>query len=132
MDPISMIVAALTAGAVAGAQGTATAAVKDAYGGLKTLVQRRFKGRASGETALEKYEAKPESWRGALEAELVDVNADQDTALVEAAQQLMALLDAAGARAGKYQVDVRGSQGVQVGNQATQTNYFGTPPPRQG
>ncbi|MBO0849309.1 MAG: hypothetical protein J2P20_07600 [Pseudonocardia sp.] len=42
MDSVSLIVDALAAGAVAGAQGTATQAVKDAYGGLKSLVTRRF------------------------------------------------------------------------------------------
>jgi hypothetical protein len=125
MDPITMIIAALTAGAVAGAQGTATDAMKDAYAGLRALVHRRFRGRASAETALEQHESKPEAWRGELEAELVDVDADQDIALVEAAQRLMALLDAAGTRTGKYQVDVRGAQGVQVGDHGAQTNYFG-------
>lgn len=131
MDPITMIITALGAGAVAGAQGAATDAVKDAYAGLKSLVQRRFHGRASGQAALIKYEDKPEAWRGALEAELVDAHADQDDALLVAAQQLMALLDAAGTRAGKYQVDLQDAHGVQVGDHGQQTNYFGTPPAGQ-
>jgi hypothetical protein len=131
MDPITMIITALSTGAVAGAQTAATDAFKDAYAGVKALVRRRFQDRPSGETALAKYEAKPEAWRGALEAELVDAHADQDVALVEAAQRLMALLDAAGARAGKYQVDVRGAHGVQVGDHGQQTNYFGNPPKAQ-
>jgi hypothetical protein len=132
VDPISLIIAALTAGALAGAQGTATEAVKDAYTGLKALVLRRFQGRPSAETALVKHEAKPEAWHGALQAELVDVHADQDTPLVEGALHLMALLDTVGTRAGKYNLDVRGAQGMQVGDQGTQTNYFGTPAPPQG
>jgi hypothetical protein len=49
--------------------------------------------------------------------------------VVEAAQQLMALLDAAGRQSGKYLVDLRGAQGVQVGDHNTQTNTFTTPPP---
>jgi hypothetical protein len=36
--------------------------------------------------------------------------------------------DAAGPRAGKYVVDVRGSQGVQVGDHNTQDNVFHDPP----
>ena len=48
VDPASLIVAALAAGAVAGAQNTATEAVKDAYAGLKALVQRRIAGRPAG------------------------------------------------------------------------------------
>ncbi len=128
MDPVSVIVAALTAGAVAGAQGTATDVVKDAYAGLKALVRRRLAGRVSGEVAVEQHERQPEAWRGAVEAELVDVDAGGDVAVVEAAQRLMALLDAEGSRAGRYQVDARGAQGVQIGDHGTQTNTFTTPP----
>ena len=51
MEPVSLIVAALAAGAVAGAENTATEAVKDAYAGLKGLVRRRVSGRRSGEAA---------------------------------------------------------------------------------
>lgn len=112
MDPVSLIVAALAAGA----QNTATGAIKDAYAGLKALVRRRLSGRPTGEVALAQHEAKPEQWGPALAAELVEANARQDAVAVEAAQRLMALLDTSGSRAGKYLVDVRGSQGVQVGD----------------
>jgi hypothetical protein len=71
VDPVSLIVAALAAGAVAGAQTTATDAVKDAYTGLKELVRRRLSGRESGRVALARHEDKPQQWAGALEAELV-------------------------------------------------------------
>jgi hypothetical protein len=128
MDPVSLIVAALAAGAVAGAQNTATEAVKDAYSGLKAAVRRLFARRISGETALERHEAQPEAWQGALKAELVEVDAGSDRAAVVAAQQLMTLLDAAGSQAGKYQVDVRGALGVQVGDHNTQTNTFAALP----
>ncbi len=128
MDPVSVVVAALAAGAVAGAQGTAADVVKDAYATLKALVRRRFAGRPSGETALVQHEVKPEAWQGALEAELVEVDAGRDTALVEAAQRLMALLDPEGSRLGKYRVDARGAHGVQIGDHGTQTNTFTTPP----
>jgi hypothetical protein len=129
MDPISLIVAALAAGAAAGAQSTVTEAVKDAYAGLKALVRRRLTGRTAGEVALEQHEVKPEQWRPALEAELVETDAGSDDAVVEAAQRLMALLDHAGSQQGKYLVDVRGAQGVQVGDRNTQTNTFSSPPP---
>lgn len=129
MDPVSLIVAALAAGAVAGTQSTATEAVKDAYAGFKALVRRRLAGQPLGEAALERHESTPEVWQGALEAELVEADAGRDAALVKAAQQLMALLDAAGSQEGKYRVDVRGAQGVQVGDDNTQTNTF-TPPGR--
>jgi len=125
---IPRIVAALAAGAVAGAQNTATDAVKDAYTGLKELVRRRLSGRESGQVALARQEAKPQQWARALEAELVEVKAGDDPAAVEAAQRLMTLLDPTGAQAGKYMVDLRGAQGIQVCDHNTQTNTFSTPP----
>lgn len=130
VDPVSVIVAALTAGAVAGAQGTATDVVKDAYAGLKAVVRRRLAGRVSGAVAVavEQQERQPEAWRGAMEAELVAVDAGGDVAVVEAAQQLMALVDAEGSRAGRYRVDARGARGVQISDHGTQSNTFTTPP----
>ncbi|HEV7650452.1 MAG TPA: hypothetical protein VGP26_20080 [Actinophytocola sp.] len=124
---MSLIVTALAAGALAGAQNTATDAVKDAYNGLKASVRRLFARRESGETALARHETQPEAWQGALEAELAEVDAGSDRAVVVAAQQLMTLLDAAGSQSGKYQVDVRGALGVQVGDHNTQTNTFAAP-----
>ena len=40
----------------------------------------------------------------------------------------MSLVDGAGARAGKYTVDARGAQGVQVGDHNRQDNVFNAPP----
>lgn len=45
-------------------------------------------------------------------------------ALQAAARELMKLVDAAGTRAGKYDVDVRGAQGVQVGDGNQQFNVY--------
>jgi len=128
VDPVSLIVAALAAGAVAGAQGTASEAVKDAYAGLKAMVKRRFAGRAAAEVALEQHAQEPEQWEKALHGELVKADARRDPEMVAAAQTLMGLLDAAGRDSGKYLVDVGGSQGVQVGDRNTQHNTFGAPP----
>ena len=45
MDPVTLILTALAAGAALGVKDTASAAVKDAYEGLKALVKKRFAGR---------------------------------------------------------------------------------------
>lgn len=129
VDPVSLIVAALTAGVAAGAGSTASDAVKDAYTELKGLVRRRLSGRKSGEMALAGHDAKAEHGADALEAELVAVGAGDDAAMVDAAQRLLAVLDPVGSQAGKYAVDLRGAQGIQVGDHNTQTNTFSTPPP---
>lgn len=46
MDPVTLIVTALAAGAASALQDGTSAAVKDAYARLKVLVTRRFAGRA--------------------------------------------------------------------------------------
>jgi hypothetical protein len=124
MDPVTLVVAALTAGAASGAREAATTAVKDAYQGLKRLVSARFVGRRAAEIALTEHEADPETWRAPLATELIRTAAVDDPRVIEAAQRLMALLDEAGSKAGKYSVDLRGAQGAQVGDHNTQHNKF--------
>lgn len=126
MEPVTLIVAALAAGACAGANGIASEAAKDSYQSLKALVGRRLAGRASGEAALREHEAAPETAGDTLHAELVEIyQPDRDQELIEAARELMAILD--GACAGKYQVAVEGGRGIQIGDHNVQTNTFTTP-----
>ena len=128
MDPITLIVTALAAGAALGITDTASSAIKDAYAGLKALVRKRLGGRPDAELVLARHEQAPETWRAPLMAELDQAGAGHDAGLVAAAEALMRLVDEAGARAGKYSVDVRGAQGVQIGDRNTQHNVFGAPP----
>jgi RIP homotypic interaction motif len=125
MDPVTLIVTALAAGAASALQDGASAAVKDAYARLRALVERRFANRPKGELVLTEHEAAPQTWEAPLAAELSAAGAEQDVALVAAAQALMRLVDEAGSRSGKYLVAVRDSQGVQIGDHNTQTNTFG-------
>ena len=127
MDPITLIVTALAAGATLGATEAASAAVKDAYASLRALVRKRFAGRPEAELVLTKHDNAPETWQAPLVAELAEVGADRDTDLVAAAHALMSLVDKAGARTGKYTVDVRGAYGVQVGDRNKQDNVFNAP-----
>jgi hypothetical protein len=128
MDPITLIVTALAAGAALGITDTASSAIKDAYAGLKALVRKRLGGRPGAELVLARHEQAPQTWRAPLMAELDEAGAGHDTDLVAAAEALMHLVDEAGARAGKYTVDVRGAQGVQIGDRNTQHNVFSPPP----
>jgi hypothetical protein len=104
VDPVTLIVAALVAGAAAGVKDTASSAVKDAYNGLKGLVQRRMGGRPDGELVLARHEQDPQVWERPLVQELTAAGAGNDPALVAAAQALMQLVDAAGSAAGGYRV----------------------------
>ncbi len=86
MDPITLIVTALAAGAASGVTDTASSAVRDAYASLKALVRKRFAGRQAGELVLAEHESAPETWREPLAAQLGAVGADRDADLVAAAQ----------------------------------------------
>ena len=127
MDPITLIVTALAAGAAAGAQDTVSAMVKDGYAGLKALVKKRLGGRPGAELALAGHEQAPETWQAPLMAELAQSGADGDRDLIAAAQALLDLVGGAEGRTGKYTVDVRTAQGVQVGDHNRQDNVFNAP-----
>jgi len=128
MDPVTLIVTALAAGAASALQDGASDAVKNAYARLKALVAKRFADRPKGELVLAEHEAAPQTWEKPLAAELSASGAEGDADRVGAAQALMSLVDEAGSRSGKYLVAVHGSQGVQIGDHNTQTNAFGPRP----
>ena len=127
VDPITLILTALAAGTALGLKDTASAAVRDAYAGLKALVKRRFSGRPDAELVLDRHEQAPHIWQAPLRAELAEAGADSDPDLLAAAQALMRLIDPVGVRAGKYTVDVRRAQGIQIGDDNRQNNIFNTP-----
>ena len=128
MDPITLIVTALAAGAALGTQDTVSAMVKDAYAGLKALVKKRLGGGPAAELVLARHEQAPETWQAPLMAELAETGADGDRDLIAAAQALLDLVGEAEGRAGKYTADVRGAQGVQIGDHNRQDNVFNAPP----
>ena len=102
--------------------------VKDAYAGLKALVNRRLGGGPDAELVLAEHEQAPETWQAPLMAELARTGADSDRDLIAAAQALLDLISEADGRTGKYTVDVRRAQGVQIGDHNRQDNVFNSPP----
>ena len=126
MDPISLVVGALAAGAATGLTETATGAVKDAYAGLRGLVSRLFMDRPTGKAALEEHEQNPQL-RAALAAELEKAGAASDQEIIAAAQRVLA---AVGPQSSKYLIDLRNAQVGLVGDHNTQTVTFGDPPRR--
>lgn len=112
MDPITIIVTALVAGAAAGLKPTAAQAVKDAYAGLKTLIQRKY---ASVSASVDQLEASPESKarRNVVEEDLGNTSAAQDRELLEWAQaalQAVATYDPDAARVvGVSLEDIKGA-----------------------
>jgi hypothetical protein len=128
MEPVTLILAALAAGASAGAldalKDDAKEKVKAVYGKLHGLVKKRVSGRPHGELALAEYESAPRKWEGLLTAELTEAGAARDDDLVAAAKALMELIDQPGAKSGKYNVTIKNSKGVQVGDGNFQVNKF--------
>lgn len=128
MDPTTLIVTALATGASAGAiealKDDLKDAAKAAYAKLRGLARKRVAGRPDGELALERHETAPQKWESVLAGELIEAGAAGDADLVAAAKALMELVDEAGARVGKYNVTVKDSKGVQVGNHNIQFNRF--------
>ncbi|MBC1197118.1 hypothetical protein H0901_18165 [Microcystis aeruginosa BLCCF158] len=89
MEPVSLIIAALTAGAVAAAKDTAEKGVKDTYQGLKTLIKRKF---ANDALAQAMVEAKPEDIKkaeGLLKDKIVEAGVDKDNEITKLAQDLL-------------------------------------------
>ncbi len=128
MDPITLIVAALATGASAGVIDALKDDVRDAvaaaYAKLRGLARKRVAGRPDGELALERHETAPQKWESVLTSELAEAAAADDAELVAAAQALMELVDEAGTRVGKYNVMIKDSKGVQVGDGSIQVNRF--------
>jgi hypothetical protein len=124
MSPVEVIAIALAAGAGAGVQNTASAAVQDAYEGLKALIRRRVSSEPAAELALDANETEPAVWLARIGASLTAAGADRDEEVLAAAGRLLELTDPAGLTAGKYHVEVRESKGVQVGDHNSQHNTF--------
>jgi hypothetical protein len=119
MSELDVIVAALAAGAAAGTTNTATAAVKDAYDGLKSLLRTRLGAREESEL-LSAEQDDEDWWRRRLGAALTDSGALTDDRVALYAR---AVLEAANPATGGIIIDR--SQGVQAGIHLHQTNYFG-------
>jgi len=128
MDPVTIILSALAAGATAALQETASQAVKDAYGGLKALIQKRFAGKPEAEMALAQHEKKPEVWKEPLKDALSETGADRDEAIIEQAQKVLKLVQPQQVAQGKYNVQIVQGEGVVIGDGAKVEMTFGDKP----
>ena len=118
MDPISLIVTALATGAAAAVKDTAGQAVKDVYSSLKAALTQKLGSSPVAQEVVERHEESPEIWEKPLAAELEKAGVANDAEVIRLAEELMAKHDPAGARAGKYSVQISGGQGATVGDHA--------------
>jgi len=86
MDPVSVVVTALVAGAAAGVKPAAEQAVKDAYAGLKALIQRKWQ-----QVSVSQLEANPtsEARQAVVKEDLTQANAANDRDLLTAADKVL-------------------------------------------
>lgn len=128
MEPIALIVTALAAGASAGAidvlKDDAKETANTAYAKLRGLARKLVAGRPDGELALAQHEVAPQKWQPVLVDELTAAGAANDAELVTAAKGLMELIDQAGVKSGKYNVTIKDSKGIQLGDGNIQVNRF--------
>jgi hypothetical protein len=125
------IVAAISAGAVAGATDTAKAAVSDSYQGLKSLIKRKFGDHSNAVGAIEQVEAKPDSEgrRRTLAEELKAVNIGSDLELVSAGQALIALIKSL-PQSEKHVQYAQGTGIAQSDRGGSAAVHFHAPPPK--
>ena len=128
MEPITLILTALAAGASAGTLEALKDDVKDkaksTYARLHGLASHRFQGNPSAEIVLSEYQADPETYSAPLAKKLMEAGAGDDAELITVARALMELVDQAGTVSGKYNVTVKDSKGVQIGDGNFQVNKF--------
>ncbi|MFJ4653401.1 hypothetical protein ACIP5Y_19230 [Nocardia sp. NPDC088792] len=128
MDPVTMIVTALAAGAAKGAGESASTAVTDAYRALKAGLARVFGGNAPAELVLAQHGTDPDAWQGPLTKLVTETGADRDEQILTAARKLLELSDSSGSRAGTYVVNAGGANIANIGDHARQNNTFGAVP----
>ena len=135
MDPIT---AAIVAALPAMATDTVKSAVKDAYEGLRAVIQRKWGKDAPITKAVTALEEDPNSKAQAavLEEKVAAVKATEDPEVAQALHKLVERLKAEGVggeTVAKIQVTISGGTvqgGVGVGNMHVDTMNFGVPPPR--
>lgn len=98
MDAISTIMTALALGIASGLQQTTTQAVRDAYTGLKVLIERKY-----ASVSLDVWETDPKSKarRGVVEEDLRKTQAAEDPELLHQAQALLQEAKTNGADVGR-------------------------------
>jgi hypothetical protein len=89
MEPVSVIVNALAAGAKAALPGAAKQVVADSYEALKALLKRRF---SSVDVTPVERDPESQNKRGSAAKDLQAVGADKDRDVLDAAIQLLELI----------------------------------------
>ncbi|MGY2087939.1 hypothetical protein [Nocardia gipuzkoensis] len=91
MDPVTLVAAAIAAGAAAGVTDTTKKMVGDAYEALKRVLTRRYKAVGVDVAAVEQQPASQQSRQKLIE-DLAAASADKDEELLTAARDLLRVI----------------------------------------
>ncbi len=107
MDPTAIILQALEAGnnPDTGYQAMIPDEIMDRYGSFTDLLGRKLADSTTGQELLEQYAAQPDLYEGAVVDLIQESGLDHDTEVINAARDVLELLDVRGAARGKYTVD---------------------------
>lgn len=133
MDPITTaIIAALSAGAIAGLTDTAKAAISDGYNKLKDLLMKKHGASSEVMQAIVQLEKKLESQgrKDMLAEEIAAVKAEQDDEVVAAAKQILILVKSQQVSQSTMTIhqDHATIQGQNIGDHQQVTQTFGKMP----
>lgn len=119
MDPITLILAALVAGASTATQDVTSQAVKDTYTALKERVQQHFAGKQQAEVALEGYIQDPDTWQKPLQKALEASHIQHDAGLLQHARYLLQQVQSQQIAEGKFITRIGTSYTTVIGEHNT-------------
>ena len=127
MEPTTLIISALTAGATTALSETAGTAIKDAYQALIALLKKKFTDDPKAKVALESHAEDPKTWQKPLEKSLKESGAVKDKEIIEISKKIIAIAQTANSTS-KYNVKIEGDvQGFVQGDGAKVTMNFNKP-----
>jgi len=93
MEPVEVILAALTAGALTGVTDVAGTAVKDAYKGLISLITNKFGSNKEAKSHLDNYLKDAETWEKPVKKVIQESKIDKDDQILALARDLLMLVE---------------------------------------
>ncbi len=122
MDPVTLIIAALAAGASKGLTDAAATAIGDSYQQFKAAIMKRLAGHPKAESTLKDYLDDPDTYEKPMIKQVTDAQLDTDDQILRLAAAVLENSDPAGAQVGKYIIDMRHVRNAQAGDHNTQHN----------
>ena len=121
MDPMTLIVLAVTTAVTT----TVSETVKQSYASLKKLLSDKFNGEPEAQKALSDVEQSPAQATPALKTAVTTTGADQDEAIIKAAQNVLATAQPEKAAQGKFNVTFNNKVlSANIGDNNTITQTF--------